>query len=262
MIYKNRAEAKRLTGLAYVGMVNNSAKHEKAYHYNEMVYTIYLAPAKSSGYEVCPGRTAECTAACLNMSGRNIMDVGREVINGSRIKKTKLIFEEKEFITRWIIDEITAAKAKAEKQGFRFSVRLNNTSDISPEDFYITDNGVRLNLLEIFSDVQFYDYSKISSRIHLMNKYDNYDITYSFNGHNWESCEIMLKNNVRVCVVFDKVPESYMGYKVINADLYDMRYLDPTNVICGVKFKKVRNKLDKNSTFVIREKDLILEEAY
>lgn len=252
MIYKSRAEAKRLTGLAYVGMVNNSAKHEKAYHYNEMVYTIYLAPAKSSGYEVCPGRTAECTAACLNMSGRNIMDVGREVINGSRIKKTKLIFEEKEFITRWIFDEITAAKAKAEKKGFRFSVRLNNTSDISPEDFTIVEDGVIINILDKFQDVQFYDYTKVASRVELLKKYDNYDLTFSYNGHNWAECVQMLNNNIRVGVVFLKVPETYLGYTVINGNDYDMRYLDPKDVIIGLPYKKVRTKLKEDNSFVIR----------
>jgi len=252
MIYKNRAEAKRLTGLAYVGMVNNSAKHEKAYHYNEMVYTIYLAPAKSSAYEDCPGRTAECTAACLNMSGRNIMDVGREVINGSRIKKTKLIFEEKEFITRWIFDEITAAKAKAEKKGFRFSVRLNNTSDISPEDFTIVEDGVIINILDKFQDVQFYDYTKVASRVELLKKYDNYDLTFSYNGHNWDECVQMLNNNIRVGVVFLNVPETYLGYKVINGNDYDMRYLDPKDVIIGLPYKKVRTKLKEDNSFVIR----------
>ncbi len=73
MDYQSRAQAKKLTGLSYYGMVNNSTKHEKAYKYQEMVYTLYLSPAKSSGYEVCPGRTTECTAYCLNQSGRNKM---------------------------------------------------------------------------------------------------------------------------------------------------------------------------------------------
>jgi len=55
---------------------------------------LYLAPAKSSGYEVCPGRTKDCTKLCLNESGMNTMtQKGKgDVINDSRVKKTKLFF--------------------------------------------------------------------------------------------------------------------------------------------------------------------------
>jgi hypothetical protein len=139
---------------------------------------------------------------------------------------------------------------------------LNNTSDISPEDFTIVEDGVIINILDKFQDVQFYDYTKVASRVELLNKYDNYDLTFSYNGHNWDECVQMLNNNIRVGVVFLKVPETYMGYEVINGNDYDMRYLDPKDVIIGLPYKKVRNKLDNNSTFVIREKDLILAESY
>jgi hypothetical protein len=43
-----------------------------------------------------------------------------------------------------------------------------------------------------------------------------------------------------------------MGYKVIDGDEYDMRYLDEQGVIVGLKFKKVRNKIDTaNNAFII-----------
>ena len=61
MEFTTVAEAKRLTGLSYIGKINHSTKHEKAYKYNELVYTIYLAPANMSGFEVCPARSQECT---------------------------------------------------------------------------------------------------------------------------------------------------------------------------------------------------------
>ena len=250
MVYKNMTDARKQTGLSYIGAVNNSTKHEKAYTFNELVYTIYFAPAKMSGYEVCPKRTEECTLLCLNESGHNRMDIRENNINKSRIKKTQLFFEEREFLVRWIIDEIKSAKSKAEKLGYQFSVRLNNTSDISPEMFYINDNGIKKNLLQIFSDVQFYDYSKVANRITLVKKYKNYDITFSYSGHNMTECVNMLSNKVRVAMVFNKVPQKYMNFKVVDGDKYDMRYRDKKNVIIGLKFKKVRNKLTENK-FVI-----------
>jgi hypothetical protein len=252
MNYKNPSQAKRDTGLSYLGMVNNSTKHEKAYKYDELVYTLYLAPAKMSGYEVCPMRTEECTLLCLNESGRNKMDVKENKINNSRIKKTKLFFEQRDYFVNWMIDEIRTAKLKAEKMGYHFSVRLNNTSDISPESFYTTIEGKKMNVLQIFPDVQFYDYTKVPNRMKLRLKYPNYDLTFSFSGNNMDECIKMLDDQVRVAMVFDKVPTSYNGVKVIDGDLYDMRYRDDNDVIVGLKFKRVRTKLDKTYSFVIQ----------
>lgn len=132
MEFKNKAQAKRETGINYLGSVNLTTKHAKAYKYDELTYGLYLAPAKMSGYEVCSMRTAECTALCLNESGMNRMNMNDEMINNSRIQKTKLFFEEKDFFMDWMISEIKSAKLKADKLGYRFSIRLNNTSDLSP----------------------------------------------------------------------------------------------------------------------------------
>jgi hypothetical protein len=204
-----------------------------------------------SGYEVCPKRNEECTSLCLNESGMNRIDVKENRINESRIKKTKLFFEEREFFVNWLIDEISITKKKAENLGYKFSVRLNNTSDISPELFYTTIDGKKKNLLEIFPDVQFYDYTKVYNRIKLTKKYSNYDLTFSFSGYNFEECIESLNNDVRVAVVFKKVPEKFWGYKVIDGDKYDMRYKDSTNVIVGLKFKTVRNKIKEQYKFVV-----------
>jgi hypothetical protein len=252
MEYKSIAQAKRVTGLSYLGMVNNSTKHEKAYKYDEHVYTIYLAPAKMSGYEVCPMRTKECTKLCIHESGRNRIDVRENRINKSRIKKTKLFFEHREFFMKWLVDDITNSQKKAKDMGFHFSVRLNNTSDLSPESFYLDVDGVKKNVLQLFPDVQFYDYSKVYKRAELVKKYKNYDVTFSYSGSNLQDCISMLNNNVRVAVVFKEVPDKFWGRKVINGDLYDMRYRDDKDVIVGLKFKKVRNKLVDTNKFVIQ----------
>jgi hypothetical protein len=251
MDYLNRSNAKKLTGLNYLGSVNLTTKHAKAYNYNELTYSLYLAPAKMSGYEVCPMRNDECTLLCLNESGMNRIDVKKNLINESRINKTKLFFEHREFFVNWLIDEINVTKNKAEKLGYRFSVRLNNTSDISPELFYTTINGKKKNVLEIFPDVQFYDYTKVYNRIKLTKKYSNYDLTFSFSGMNLSECIESLNNNVRVAVVFKKVPETFWGYEVIDGDKYDMRYKDGNNVIVGLKFKTVRNKIKEHYKFVV-----------
>ena len=252
MEFTTRAEAKRLTGINYLGSVNLTTKHQKAYKYDELTYSLYLAPANMSGYEVCPMRTEECTRLCLNESGMNTMNMKGDKINQSRIKKTKLFFEHREFFVNWLIDEIYSAKLKAEKMGYRFSVRLNNTSDLPPTLFYVTYKGEKRNVLEIFPTVQFYDYTKVFNRIELTKKYTNYDLTFSFSGSNFAQCMEAMEKNIRVAVVFKKLPGEFWGRKVIDGDLYDMRYKDDTDVIVGLKFKRVRNKLPSETTFVIQ----------
>jgi hypothetical protein len=245
-------QAKELTGLSYIGNLNHSSKHEKAYKYDELVYTIYLAPAKLSGYEVCPMRSEECTRLCLNESGHNRIDIHQNRINISRIKKTKLFFENRDFFVRWMFEEIKLGEIKAKKLNYKFSVRLNNTSDISPESFYIDINGKKINVLQYFQHIQFYDYTKVANRFDLTKKYKNYDLTFSYSGTNMVECLNMLNKKVRVAMVFNTIPEMYLNYKVVPGDDYDMRYYDEKNIIVGLKYKKVRNKLPENTKFVIQ----------
>lgn len=252
MKFTTISEAKRLTGLAYLGNVSTSSKHAKAEDYGELTYGIYLAPANISGYEVCPKRTAGCTAVCLHESGHNRIDKGN--ITKARINKTQLFFKHREFFVDWMIAEITAAKKKAVSKGMKFSVRINNTSDITPISFYTTRNGKKINILEMFPDIQFYDYTKVGNRVKLAEQYDNYDLTFSYSGENMEECKNALENGVRVAMVFGgKLPETYMGYPVVDGDAYDMRYKDEGSVIVGLKYKKTKTQLESDNSFVIQE---------
>jgi len=250
MNYKNQADARRQSTLSYISSVSMTSKHLKSLKYDELTLTVYMAPAKMSGYEVCPGRTADCTNLCLNQSGKNIgpQKIKGDFINKCRITKTKLFFEERDFFMDWLIAEIEAAKRKAKRMTYKLSIRLNNTSDINPEEF--TRNGK--NLLEMYPDLQFYDYTKVPSRVKLMDKYPNYDVTFSYTGYNLSKCQEMLLNKIRVAVVFKNVPEEWEGYPVIDGDAYDMRYKDDKQVIVGLKYKTVRNKLSSQVKFVVQ----------
>ncbi len=251
MKFTTIGNAKKLTGLSYLGSVASSSKIAKGLKYNEMTYILYLAPASQSGYNVCPMSTEECRTACLTESGHNRIDVKKNAINKARIAKTKLFFEHRDFFMSWLIIEITKAKIVADTKGYKFSVRINGTSDISLESFKL--NGK--TILEYFPLIQFYDYTKVANRFKLMEKYPNYDLTYSFSGYNMlQSMELLQTNKGRVAMVFEGkvLPKSFMGIEVIDGDAYDMRYYDDNNVIVGLKFKKVRNKIDTaNNAFII-----------
>jgi hypothetical protein len=251
MKFTTIGNAKKLTGLSYLGSVASSSKIAKGLKFNEMTYILYLAPAEQSGYNTCPMSTEECRTACLTESGHNRIDVKKNAINKARIAKTKLFFEHREFFMSWLVVEITKAKIDADTKGYQFSVRINGTSDISLESFKI--NGK--NILQMFPLIPFYDYTKVANRFKMLDKYDNYDLTYSFSGHNMLQClELLNKQKGRVAMVFEgkQLPKTFMGYDVIDGDEYDMRYYDMQGVIVGLKFKFVRNKIDTaNNKFII-----------
>jgi hypothetical protein len=70
----------------------------------------------------------------------------------------------------------------------------------------------------------------------------------------FQCLQLLDSNKGRVAMVFEGkvLPIQFMGRKVIDGDAYDMRYLDEQGVIVGLKFKKVRNKIDTaNNRFII-----------
>ena len=267
---ENYRKTLKQVGFNYLGGIKKSAKMMKSYTHNVATYCVYLAPANLAGrtkkgtrINVCP-MSQHCKDLCLNSSGHNKADilargqknVRQSYINISRIKKTKLFYNDRDLYMDILIHEINRDRKYAEKKGMEFSVRLNGTSDLSPE--IMKKDGK--NILEIFPDVQFYDYTKVYNRTKLMKFYPNYDITFSYDGYNWDQCEQFLKDGGKVAVVFDseKMPKTYKGYKVIDANGYDMRYLDPKGCIMGLEFHpiakdgKVLYANDFDNPFIIK----------
>ena len=263
-------KALKAVGFNYLGGLKKSAKMMKSYTHNVATYCVYLALANMAGrtkkgtrINVCP-MSQHCKELCLNSAGHNKADIlsnGKEnvresLINISRIKKTKLFYNDRDLYMDILIHEINRDRSYAERHGMEFSVRLNGTSDLSPE--IMKKDGK--NILEIFPDVQFYDYTKVYNRTKLMKFYPNYDITFSYDGYNWDQCEQFLNDGGKVAVVFDSetMPKTYKGYKVIDANGYDMRYLDPKGCIMGLEFHpiakdgKVLYAKDIDDPFVVK----------
>lgn len=228
-------------GVSYLGAVAQSAKLRHSLYHKVSTYGIYLASADLSGFNVCPN-SEYCKDNCLNGSGHNRVNrlSKKDTIDRSRTIKTRLLFANKEVFMRIMIHEIEKERKKAENNGTFFSIRLNCTSDINPIAF--TLNGK--NILEIFPDIQFYDYTKVLNRIALAKKYSNYDITWSIDGSekNREIGLELLKNGGRVAVVYgeNEMPKTWYGYECCNGDETDYRPSDIAPV-CALKFKKTAN---------------------
>lgn len=258
--YNGLTNTKKSLGIAYLGSVAHSPKFQHSLDHGIATYSIYLASSDISGYKVCPN-DKHCKEFCLNGSGRVRMELskgGNHIMN-SRIKKTRLFFLNRDLFMELMIAEIKLARITAELDNYEFSVRLNGTSDICIEDFVYKGK----NILEIFPDVQFYDYTKVFNRLEMSKKYDNYDLTYSFNGYNWNLCRQALKNGFRVAVVFEnELPKIHQFHNVINGDKYDARYKDPKNVIVGLKYKMTNNSVVNgkftipDTAFVVRRNNI------
>lgn len=197
---------------------------------------LYLAPAKISGYEVCPRRSAGCTEACLYTAGMGAFSN----VQQARIKKTKQFFEDRDNFLMQLRKDITALVRKAKKTNMTPAIRLNGTSDIE---------WTRFGIMEEFPDVTFYDYTKVVNR--LENSIPkNYHITFSRSESNEEECMKALKLGFNVAAVFNKLPETYLARPVINGDETDVRFADAKGVIVGLTAKG-KAKKDLNN-FVIK----------
>lgn len=207
-----------------------------------MTGILYLAPAKISGYEVCPRRSEGCTKSCLYSAGRGAFNT----VQKSRVAKTKMFFEQRDAFVDQLRKDIKSLVNKASKQNMVPAIRLNGTSDIE---------WTRLGIVEEFPDVQFYDYTKVLNRV-TKERPSNYHITFSKNESNEVECLAAIKAGVNVAVVFDTkkgedLPETWNGAPVYDGDDTDVRFLDPKGgYVIGLRAK---GKARKDQTgFVVK----------
>jgi len=220
-------------------------KIQKGTKMGYLSFILHLAPADLSGKEVCPKRTAGCTAACLNKAGRGGMFKRGETTNmiqKARIRKTQYFFNNRADFMLDLVADIRKAIKFAEKQGLIPVFRLNGTSDLSWEKY---DAIPGQNIFEMFPTVQFYDYTKVLGR--KTAQYPNYHLTFSkADGNDSDVAEALLQG-MSVVAVYDEIPEG-----VPSADETDLRFLDPKGIMLGLKAKGPAKK--DYSGFVIRIK--------
>lgn len=248
--YKSKAECKRaIFEATAINLSSAFGKPESnpkvAKNMKDDVLTIphNLAPHKSAGFNTCAQASKGCIAACLNTAGNPVY------LNGklkARHNRTQAFFRARKAYVALIAFEIQSHIIRANKLGMKAGVRLNTTSDIMWESVYL-DNGE--TLFELFPIVSFYDYTKITKRM-FKSLPSNYHLTFSKTESNDDDVKRVLASGGNVAIVFDKLPESYMGYKVINGDLTDYRPSDDSGVIVGLKAKG-QAKTDQ-SGFVVR----------
>lgn len=189
-----------------------------------------LAAANTSGYEVCPRRSAGCTESCLLYQGRGRMPS----VMAARRMKTMLYFEHRQDFFELLHAEVGAFQRKAQRAGLKPVIRLNVMSDIAWERQFPA-------LFSNFPDVQFYDYTKREDRMDkfLEGKFpSNYSLCFSRSEDNEDYCQTVLQRGGTISVLFrDGFPSSFLGYPVLDGDQDDLTFLAPPRSIRALSAK-------------------------
>lgn len=214
----------------------NNEKTVKGQKLGYTTYIMYLAPhtQNSKGKNLCPKASKGCAKACLFKSGAARFNR----VQAGKINKTEYFLANRKAFLFQLVAEIAKIEKKHNKLGTKFAIRLNGTSDLSWENFKIRD---KKNIFELFPNVQFYDYTKSDFRFDKKLP-TNYHLTFSRSEDNDKKSFELLERGYNVAMVFgvkseSEFPKVWNGYKVINGDETDLRFLDEKNVIVGLKYK-------------------------
>jgi hypothetical protein len=206
--------------------IDTNAKTVKGQKKGYLTGILYLAPSNLSGLiNVCANASAACKAECLYSAGRGAFSS----VQKARTAKTVFYVKERERFLSTLAENVASVIRKAKSKGMRATVRLNGTSDIGWE---------RYSVIQAFKATRFYDYTKNAKRMHafLDGKLPkNYSLTFSRSEENESECVPILKRGGNVAVVFRKtLPKTWQGFRVIDGDKNDLRFLDPKGVVVGL----------------------------
>lgn len=210
--------------------VDRDAKTKKGTARGYLTGVLYLSPAKEADgvHDMCGGRSPECTLACLYKSG--FAEVYPAVIE-ARIERTLDYIAGFEGFVQRLARDAEKLIVEAESRGLKPAMRPNGTSD-QPK--------LARAIAARFPRLQVYDYTKLDRPWE--RAAHNYHLTYSFSGENLAKCFRALDRGINVAVVFHegKLPRKWHGVRVINGDKDDLRFLDPSGVIVGLRPKGQR----------------------
>lgn len=235
----------------------NNFKTIKGEKLGYRTYILYMSAFKqnSKGINVCSHASAGCAASCLVGSGMGGMYTG---VQQGRINRTEFFLRDRVGFLLQLKQEIDKA-IRLNKDKAIPVFRLNGTSDLPYEKYRVFEGGK--NIFEVFPEVQFYDYTKNWLRFDKVLP-SNYHLTFSRSETNGNKAIELLGRGYNVAMVFDKIPNEYLGYEVINADNDDLRFLDKKNVICGLRYKNMtgkgaNNQLAFENGFAIRTQSVM-----
>ena len=252
--------------ISHSNILSTNPKTEKS---DVQTYILHLAPAETSGFNVCPN-AQNCKKICLHFAGNPVY---MEAKQAARIRRTHAFYADQNSFMLTIVAAILHNINK-QKDTEPVAIRLNGTSDICWEniEFSIDAEFSRLlnvkfgiqgnyigdgNIFSLFQTMQqnigrrlvwFYDYTKLSRNWQKCASLD-YHLTFSFDGWdnltNLKIAKRALENGINVAAAFmvkkgSPLPSLAETTKILggdslsflpvhDGDLSDFRPADPSS---------------------------------
>jgi len=203
-----------------------------------------LAPAKLSGYNVCPHATA-CATACVGGETVGLARVYPDTVLGGRIRKTRELFQNRDNFLEVLRDDIGRAHRTAQRNRQTVALRLNTFSDLPWRKIRHSQGwSIFDQIREYGGEITVYDYTKDYRRA-VEELSGNDDIpwfnVFSRSERNERQCLEFLKMGGKVAVAFDAekhdLPEWWQGYKVVDGDVHDLTFLHKGATVIGLSAK-------------------------
>jgi hypothetical protein len=187
---------------------------------------------------------ASCIEGCLYTAGRGAFNN----VQTARQRKAEWFYRDRDSFMAQLVIDVAKFANYCRKRDIQPCIRLNGTTDIRWELILIDGK----NIFELFPNVQWYDYTKIPNR--KVSHLSNYHLTWSYSAANPKYEQLfdeVISNGMSVAVVFRKPInlKTWRGYKVVDGDKDDLRFLDPKQSIVAL-YAKGKAKKD-NSGFVV-----------
>lgn len=211
---------------------------------------ISLAQAGLSGYNMCCASTPGCRSACLGNWGR--AEFTPRILK-ARIARTKLYVSDPKMFWQVLEPQLWAIDRKAKKLKLPVAFRPNILSDQPWHSKFP-------QMFETFSHWQFYGYTKVKAyaRQYLAGRLPpNYYLTFSWSERlSLVDARRYIKDGLNIAVPFfsaaklsGQVPDVWNNIPVIDGDKSDLRFLDPPNVVVGLK-SKLPKSISKRKQFL------------
>jgi hypothetical protein len=194
-----------------------------------------------SGENLCPHATRGCSRSCF--AGYDRMAWPQNKL--AAVARTILLASAPAVFLIMLYRDIRLLLNKAARLGAPLVVRLNVVSDVAFE-------GRLPGLFTEFSAVRFMDYTKDVGRVLNPDLPENYHLTFSRSEKNEADCLRVLAAGKNVTVVFrtPPFPAAFWGHPVIDGDGHDLRFLDPSPCVVGLKAKG-KGARDDTTGFVV-----------
>lgn len=222
---------------------STNSKTSKGDSNTKLTSIMYLTPSDQSGFDVCPNASKGCRKTCLYTSGRGAMGS----VQRARLRKTLMFFQEQSKFLKTLQEDLDLFQTYCKENNLQPYTRLNGTSDIDYTTLKVKDDKT---IFELYPDIQFYDYTKDFNR---KSTFSNYYLLYSRSEDTPVDSikDLVITRKENVAVVFDVVPNTWKGMKVIDGDEDDLRPEDPRGVIVGLKAKGLARKNENHNGFVV-----------